>query len=100
MVSSPEDEAREESIEASDRLSSDDASSKGAAEGAEVGEGGKAGDGSGGKAGDARSGCSGESPTAGKGAEGTCTGKSGRGTEVPRARGCNGRKPERMWLTT
>ena len=96
MASSSEDEAREESTEASDRLSSDDASSRGATEGAEAGERGNAGDGSGGKAGDARSGWSDESPTAGRGAEGTCTGKSGRGTEVPRASGCSGRNPERM----
>ena len=83
---------------ASDALSTGDSTScsGGNSNGAGDGDGADAGDGSGGKAGEASSGSSGFRPRVGKGADGMCTGKSGRGTDVPRASGCSGRKPARM----
>ena len=84
------EDARDKSTDASDRLSADEASSKGAADGTEAGDATGKGEGSGGKEGEASKGWSGGSPRAGRGAEGTWTGKSGRGTDVPRASGCRG----------
>ena len=92
------EEDEDKSTEASDALSTGDstACSGGKSKGAGDGDGADTGDGSGGKAGEASSGSSGFRPRVGKGADGMCMGKSGSGTDVPRASGCSGRKPARM----
>ena len=92
------DDDEDESTQASDALSTGESSpgsGKGAREAGDADFRGS-GDGSGGKAGEGTKGTSGLRPRAGKGADGIWTAKSGRGTDVPRASGCSGRKPARL----
>ena len=83
------DDDEDESTEASDALSTGELSPGSGSVPKKPGTHSRgSGDGSGGKAGEGTNGTSGWRPRAGKG-----TVKSGRGTDVPRASGCSGRKP-------